>query len=358
MASNRGEASHRRVVTESPDAREALLPSLDSWATPTERFYARSHFSDIPQGDAAWRLIVDGEVDHPLNLSLQDLASMPARSMAATLECAGNSRSYMTPPAEGIGFLHGAVGNAEWTGVSLEDLLSRAGPRRGAVEVLCEGADVGEEEEEGETVEVRFARSLPLEKAMHRDTLVAYRMNREPLRPVHGYPLRLVVPGWYGMASVKWLRRLTLLAEPFEGFFQSRRYVYIPSGEAQPRWEPVTSLKVKSLITMPRHGEVVRRGGYTVEGAAWSGEGPIARVELSIDGGESWREAELFGPEAPGAWRRWRLRWDAATSGHFVLMSRATDSAGNTQPIKVPWNFRGYANNSVHSIAVEVLAPA
>ena len=351
------ESIHRRVVSEDPDAREALLPSLNSWTTPTERFYARSHFSDIPQADDSWRLTVDGEVEHPLDLALSDLLSMPSRTLAATLECAGNSRLYLSPPAEGIGFLHGAVGNAEWTGVPLRDLLSRAAPKPGAVEALFEGADVGEEEEEGETLEVKFARSLPLEKAMHPDTLVAYRMNGEPLLPVHGSPLRLIVPGWYGMASVKWLRRISLLSEPFQGFFQGRRYVYITSGEAQERWEPVTTLKVKSLITRPRHGEVVRRGPYVVEGAAWSGDGPIARVQVSLDGGDDWRDAELFGPEAPGAWRRWRLRWDASTLGHFVLMSKATDSAGNVQPASVPWNFRGYANNAIHSIAVEVAAP-
>jgi DMSO/TMAO reductase YedYZ molybdopterin-dependent catalytic subunit len=181
-------------------------------------------------------------------------------------------------------------------------------------------------------------------------------MNGETLQPVHGYPLRLIVPGWYDMASVKWLRRITVLASPFMGFFQSRRYVFIPNGEAQPNLERVASLKVKSLITRPRHGEVVRRGEFTVEGVAWSGGGEMTRLELSTDGGLNWNEADLFGPKAAGAWRRWKAEWHATTPGHFILMCRAVDSRGNTQPASMPWNFRGYANNSIHSIAVEVPA--
>jgi DMSO/TMAO reductase YedYZ molybdopterin-dependent catalytic subunit len=339
MESTHGDADTLSTLSEVPDARETALPALDSWITPTERFYARSHFSEIPDADAStWRLTVDGEVERSLDLSFDELASLPARSMVVTLECAGNSRSYLTPPAEGIGFRHGAVGTAEWTGVPLHELLSRAGPKQGAVEALFEGADSGEEEEEGVKLEIDYARSLPLGKALDPDTLVAYQMNGEPLQPVHGYPLRLIVPGWYGMASVKWLRRITVLASPYEGFFQSRRYVYIPNGEAQPTWEPVTSLKVKSLITRPRHGEVVRRGEFTVEGVAWSGG------------------AEIFGPQAAGAWRRWKSEWRPTTPGHFILMCRAVDSGGNTQPANMPWNFRGYANNSIHSIAVEVPA--
>ena len=357
MELSRGEASYPSTVSEDPEARETALPGLDSWITPTERFYVRSHFSKIPETDAsAWRLRVDGEVERSTELSYEELTSLPARSVVAALECAGNSRSYVTPPAEGISFLHGAVGNAEWTGVPLSVLLSLAGPTPGAMEVLCEGADFGEEEEEGLKLELEYARSLPMTKAMAPETLVAYRMNGELLQPVHGYPVRLIVPGWYGMASVKWLRRVTLLPSPYEGFFQSRRYVYIPSGEAQSKWEPVTSLQVKSLITRPRHGEVVRRGEFTVHGVAWTGQNEITRLELSTDGGQSWREAELFGPQAAGAWRRWRFLWNATRPGHFVLMSRASDSAGNVQPSSIPWNFRGYANNSIHAIAVEVPA--
>jgi DMSO/TMAO reductase YedYZ molybdopterin-dependent catalytic subunit len=350
-----GDSGELSTLSEDPECRETALPALDSWITPTERFYVRNHFSQMPDADAStWRLSVEGEVETPLDLGYEELSSLPARTVVATLECAGNSRSYLTPPAEGISFRHGAVGNAEWTGVPLRELLSRARPKPDTVEVLFKGADSGEEEEEGVKLEIDYARSLPLEKALDHDTLVAYQMNGETLQPVHGYPLRLIVPGWYGMASVKWLRRITVLATPYEGFFQSRRYVYIPNGEAQPNWQPVTSLQVKSLITRPRHGEVVRPGEFTVQGVAWSEGGGITRIELSTDGGRSWQEADLFGPQAAGAWRRWKSDWLATTPGHFILMCRAVDSRGNTQPASMPWNFRGYANNSIHSIAVEV----
>ena len=350
-----GDFGELSTLSEDPECRETALPALDSWITPTERFYVRNHFSKIPDADAStWRLRVEGEVEMPFDLGYEELSSLPATTVVATLECAGNSRSYLTPPAEGISFRHGAVGNAEWTGVPLRELLSRGGPKQGAVEVLFEGADSGEVEEGGVKLKIDYARSLPLEKALDHDTLVAYQMNGETLQPVHGYPLRLIVPGWYGMASVKWLRRVTVLATPYEGFFQSRRYVYIPNGEAQPNWQPVTSLQVKSLITQPRHGEVMRPGEFTVQGVAWSEGGEITRIELSADGGRSWQEADLFGPKAAGAWRRWKAEWHATTPGHFILMCRAVDSRGNTQPASMPWNFRGYANNSIHSIAVEV----
>ena len=343
------------VLSEDPACYEAVLPSLDSWITPTERFFTRSHFSDVPQIDVkSWSLRVDGEVDRPLVVGYDELTALPARSHVVTLECAGNSRSYVTPPAEGIRFGHGAVGNAEWTGVPLHALLSLAGPRPEAVDALFEGADVGEEEEEGLTLQIEYARALPLEKAMAGHTLLAYLMNGQPLTPDHGYPVRLIVPGWYGMASVKWLRRISLLARSYHGFFQDRRYIRVMDGESRPDWEPVTSIQVKSLITRPRHGEVVLQGQFTIEGVAWSGEGAIERLEVSADGGRSWRDAELFGPESSAAWRRWRLPWTASTPGHFILMCRATDSAGNTQPDSIDWNFRGYANNSVHTIAVEV----
>ena len=204
---------------------------------------------------------------------------------------------------------------------------------------------------------MEYARSLPLEKALDPGTVVAYEMNGEPLEPRHGYPLRLIVPGWYAMASVKWLKGIQAVAEPFEGFFQKRRYVYIGEGETgQGSLEPVSTLRVKSIVTRPRHGEVVQAGTYTVRGFAWSGEGEIAGVEVSTSGGRNWERAELEGASTPGAWRQWSFQWRVSRPGHFILMPRATDSAGNTQPDRIPWNFRGYANNSIHTLAVEVPA--
>lgn len=342
-------------VSENPDCSEAPLRSLESWITPTSLFFKRSHFDNVPNIDASsWNLKVVGEVEQPLEISYKELISLPSRTSVVTLECAGNSRSYVTPPAEGLSFRHGAVGNAKWTGVPLHDVLSRAKPTKSAVEALFDGADSGMEEEYGLPLELDYSRSLPILEAMSERPLLAYQMNDEPLEPTHGYPVRLIVPGWYGMASVKWLKQINLIPEPYQGFFQSQRYINVKDGKSQTSWEPVSSIQVKSLITNPDHGEVVQKGDFTIQGVAWSGHGTIEMIEVSIDGGRIWEEADLFGPESPGAWHHWKLTRTASSPGHFILMSRATDSAGYTQPHQIAWNFRGYANNSIHTIAIEV----
>ena len=350
------ESSTLLSVSEDPLCREASLRSLDSWITPTERFYVRNHFLDVPELDSStWHLAVDGQVDTPLNLSLADVLARPSKEMVMTMECAGNSRSYTIPPSEGLAFGHGAVSTARWRGVLLSDLLDLAGLKPTAHEVVFIGADHGNEEEDGVEFQLEYRRSLPLEKALHPDTLLAYQMNGKALTPDHGYPLRLVVPGWYAMASVKWLVGITVLDRPFDGFFQKRRYVVINEGvENTLDREPVTTLKVKSLITSPRHGEVIQKGPITIEGLAWSGNGAIGKVEVTVDGGRSWREVTLLGESHSNAWRQWKYDWRASSPGHYIFMARATDSKGNTQPASIPWNFRGYANNSIHTIAVEV----
>lgn len=344
------------TVVEDPPGKETPLPALDTWITPTELFYVRSHFSGVPDLDPSTHsLEIGGAVDAPLSIGYDELLALPGKEIVVTMECAGNSRSYVTPPAEGIGFHHGAVGTASWKGVPLSVLLQRAGVRETAMEVLFEGADTGEEEEEGQTIRLGYGRSLPLEDALSDDTIVAYEMNGVPLSPAHGYPVRLIVPDWYGMASVKWLKRIEVLEEPYTGFFQKRRYVLIKEGEvASDSWEPLSTLRVKSLTTHPRHGEVVPAGQYTVRGVAWSGDGDVVRVEASTDGGRAWRDAKLVGSAAPAAWRQWELPWSVSKPGHYIVMARATDSAGNTQPTGIPWNFRGYGNNGIHTIAVEV----
>ncbi|HLF05080.1 MAG TPA: sulfite oxidase [Dehalococcoidia bacterium] len=352
------ELSTLQPVSADPQCEEASLGSLDSLITPVERFYVRNHFSKIPElSRSTWRLSIDGEVRKPLNLSLADLEALPSQEQVATFECAGNSRSYLTPPAEGLAFRHGAVSTARWRGVPLALVLAEAGLKDTAHEVVFEGADYGREEEDGVAFDLKYTRSLPVSKALHPDTLLTYQMNGEALSPVHGYPLRLVTPGWYAMASVKWLMHIRVSERPFEGFFQSRRYVIIQEGvENKIEREPVTLLRVKSLITSPRHGEVIQPGTFTIQGVAWSGTGSVEKVAVSTDGGRHWREARLTGENHPNAWRRWELVWRPAEPGHFIIMARATDSAGNTQPKAMPWNFRGYANNSSHAIAVEVPA--
>lgn len=361
MASERNfesEPSTLLTLAEDPLCKEAMLPSLDSWITPTHRFYIRNHFSNVPTLSlSSWRLAVDGEVQQPLILDLDDIINFPSKELVMTMECAGNSRSYVTPPAEGLAFRHGGVSTASFKGVPLKILLEKAGVGESAVAVICEGADRGEEEEDGVAFDLSYRRSLPLATALHEDTLLAYEMNGETLSTDHGFPLRLLVPSWYGMASVKWLTRINLTAKPFDGFFQQRRYVMINEGqEDSPDREPVTKLKVKSLIASPRHGEVIQGPGFTIRGFAWTGEGHVTKVEVSTDGGRNWRDATLLGDPVPNVWREWQLLWQGFQPGHYILMARATDSSGGTQPGSIPWNFRGYANNSVHTIAVEVPA--
>jgi DMSO/TMAO reductase YedYZ molybdopterin-dependent catalytic subunit len=352
------ESSPLMALSEDPFCRESLLTSLDSWITPTDRFYIRNHFSKVPDIDPSdWRLSIEGLVKTPLSISLSDLQDLPSKDMVITLECAGNSRSQMTPPAEGLKFGQGGVSTARWTGVPLASLLDNAVMKNGAKEVLFLGADTGTEEEDGAVFShnLPYERSLSLADALNPDTLLVYKMNGEPLTRHHGSPVRLVVPGWYGMASVKWLTKVEVIDYAFDGFFQRRRYVFINEGPDNNLYrEPVATLRVKSLINSPRHGTVIHRGNCTIGGFAWSGDGAIAKVEVSTDGGDTWKDARLVGQLNEHAWRRWEIQWDATHSGHFIVMARATDAAGNTQPQNVPWNFRGYANNSIHTIAVEV----
>ena len=351
-----GESSTLISVSDDPLCRESTLSSLDTWITPTEHFFIRNHFSDVPNLDRAkWHLVIDGEVRQPLTLSFADILMMPSNELVMNMECAGNSRSYVTPSAEGLAFRHGAVGAARWKGVPVNTLLERAGLNDTAAEVVFEGADYGREEEDGVAFNLHYRRSLPLEKARHPDTLLAYEMNGEELTFDHGFPLRLVVPRWYGMASVKWLTSINVLDQPFDGFFQQRRYVMINEGpEDTLEREAVTVLKVKSLITNPRHGEVVQPGPCTIRGFAWSGDGEVTRVEVSSNGGRHWQDTTLLGQPELSAWCQWEFVWEASHPGHFIFMARATDSKGNTQPTTIPWNFRGYANNSIHTIAIEV----
>ena len=349
------EQSQLIPVSEEPFCSESALASLDSWITPAERFFIRSHFPEIPDlNKSTWRLEVNGEVHNSLSLGFDDVLALPSKELVVTLECAGNSRAYVTPPAEGLGFRHGAVSTARWKGVPLQLLLDKAGLRGSARDIVFKGADHGEEEEEGVAFNLDYRRSLPLDRASHPDTLLAYQMNGEALTAAHGHPVRLIVPGWYGMASVKWLVNIDVWDRPFDDFFQQRRYVAINEGMDSTDREPVSVLKVKSLMTRPRHGEVIQQGPFTIRGLAWSGNGEITKVEVSTQGGRSWREATLLGEPTPNAWRLWEIDWDASQSGHYILMVRATDSSGDVQPANIMWNFRGYANNSIHTIAVEV----
>jgi DMSO/TMAO reductase YedYZ molybdopterin-dependent catalytic subunit len=347
------------VASESPYCAETPLGDLNSWITPTERFFVRSHFA-VPEVDVStWRLVVDGEVDEPLSISFDELRKETVRTVVTTMECAGNSRSSVYPPAQGVRWRHGALGTAQWTGVSLWDVLKRADIRPSAIEAVFEGADHGREP--GVPEELVYAMSVPVVKAEHPDTLLAFAMNGAPLTAAHGYPVRVIVPGWYGMASVKWVTRVSLIDHSFRGYYRTKPYTFIHEGDdPNVLRKPVTSLQVKSVITSPTEGETIRPGRLIVRGAAWSGEAAVAGVDVSVgasadgDGTMQWRPATLLGPTAPHAWVRWEVAIDFERPGYFVLRTRATDERGDTQPLRAEWNFRGVANNSIHAVPLIV----
>jgi DMSO/TMAO reductase YedYZ molybdopterin-dependent catalytic subunit len=332
------------------------LPAMASGPTPTPQFFVRNHFP-IPTIDAAqWHLTVAGEVDRTLSFTYQDLKGLPSRDLGCLLECAGNSRSTVQPPVEGLLWDHGGVSNANWRGVPVADVLKLAGPGAGALEVLFEGADAGQER--GADSRAPYAMSLPLDRAMHPDTLLAYEMNGEPLTPEHGFPLRLVTPGWYGMASVKWLSTIRVINYHFKGFHQSEYYVFQEAGPADGApAQRVSTMRVKSLITAPVRGQALPLGVNFVRGMAWSGTGPVVRVEVSVDNGRSWSDARLEASISPYSWQQWEYRWEVSEPGYYLLRARATDAQSNTQPDQARWNFRGFANNSIAVAPVQVRVP-
>ncbi|HLL85619.1 MAG TPA: molybdopterin-dependent oxidoreductase, partial [Longimicrobium sp.] len=280
-------AAERVIVRPAPLCAETPLDALADEITPPGLHYVRSNFP-FPHLDArTHRIRVDGAVGEALELGMDELARLPRRTVGVTLECAGNDRLTLAPLPAGELWGGGAVATAEWGGVSLADVLARASVGQGAREVLVEAADEGV----AGGSEIRFARSLPMEKALHPDTLLAFEMNGAPVPAEHGAPLRLVVPGWYGMASVKWVSRISVLTEPFAGWFQRDRYV-MDYGAGAPA-VPVAEMAVKAVVTVPRGGEVLGTGPVTVRGWAWSGAGPVARVQVAVDGGEAWEDARV-----------------------------------------------------------------
>jgi DMSO/TMAO reductase YedYZ molybdopterin-dependent catalytic subunit/rhodanese-related sulfurtransferase len=327
---------------------ETSIPALIGGVVmPNARFYVRNHF-DTPQLDpVSWRLAVTGLVERPLQLSLRDLHSMRSETLVATLECAGNGRSAFDPPAEGEPWQLGAVSTAEWTGVPLAEILGRAGLRPDAVEVVFRGADQGSVGDAASSI--RFERSLPVTDAGHPGSLLAYAMNGEPLPLEHGYPLRLIVPGWYAVASVKWLTEIEVIGSPFTGYFQTQRYVYEYRRNGTVAREPVRLQQVRSVITQPSAGQEVAAGHLVVRGVAWSGAAPIDKVEVSIGGGP-WQNARLIGQPHRHSWQWWELLTSVDSPGESTLRARATDLAGRTQPDRPRWNRLGYGGNAVQNV--------
>lgn len=343
-------ADLRLIPVESrPFNAETPLQALAEPLTPTVLWYVRNHF-DVPRIDpGTWRLTVDGAVRRPLTLSLADLPHLPHRTIAATLECAGNGRALMTPTPPGTPWRLGAVSTGTFTGVPLLEILDRAGLDPGVLEIICEGADRGEVAP-GRTES--FVRALPVDVARHPDTLLAWSMNASPLSPEHGYPARLVVPRWYGMASVKWLVGIRASTRAFTGYFQTERYVYVT--QTSDGVEPVTLMRPRAVIASPQDGAVIRKGPVEIAGSAWSGRGPIRLVEVSTDGGASSSPAVLGRPASDHAATPWRFQWTAPGPGPYVIQARASDAAAGRQPEAPVWNTHGYGNNTVHTVRVSV----
>jgi DMSO/TMAO reductase YedYZ molybdopterin-dependent catalytic subunit len=336
------------VLSTSPLVAETPIMQQTEKITSNDQFFIRTNFNVPRIGPADWRLKIGGLVSSPIELDLAGLRRLPTRKLTAVMECAGNGRSYLPQPWEGNPFGYGAVSAAAWTGVSLAEVLRPVGVEPAVRELVFVGADGGFEKKVGS--EIRFERSLPLDVALHPDTMLVYEMNGAPLPTEHGGPVRLLVPGWYGVASVKWLVEIQAIDHRFAGFFQRQKYI-LPSGAAEPT--PLTERRVRALITSPSSDDRIVAGPLEVRGFAWSGNQPIQRVDLSVDGGATWQPTDLDDADGPYNWQRWSTSW-LAQPGQFNLMVRATDTSGRTQPTTPEWNLLGYANNAIQVVPVTV----
>lgn len=331
--------------------RGAPLEAMRHDITPTGLHYLLIHF-DIPfTDDVDWRLEVRGAVRSPFSLTMDELRELPSVTAAVTLECAGNGRALLKPRPVSQPWTLEAASTAEWTGTPLRGVLERAGFADGAAEVVFTGADRGVTDGD----EHDYARSLSLADAMRDEVLLVHTMNGRPLEPQHGAPLRLIVPGWYGMASVKWLHDIEVVTEPFEGFEQLKSYRYqTRPGEVG---EPVTRINVRALMIPPGIADTLTRqryvdpGRHLLRGRAWSGNGEVVRVEVGVDG--EWRDAELAPHVAEHAWRGWAFEWKAVAGVH-ELRCRATDAVGHSQPLEQRWTVQGMGNNMAQRVIAHV----
>ncbi|MBI3604068.1 MAG: sulfite oxidase [Nitrospirae bacterium] len=318
----------------------------------------RSHFGPPPPDridKATWRLALSGLVEHPLILTFDDLSKFEEVSVTSVVQCSGNGRAFHRPTVPGVQWERGAVGNARWTGIRLRDLLRRAGLKSNARHLQLQGAD----RPVAATVPL-FVRSIPVEKALHPDTILAYRMNGAPLPLLHGAPLRLIAPGWMADACVKWLTDLTVQEEEATGYYMETAYRHpirpVRPGDviAPQDLKPVEAMIVKSLIAQPQQGSTIPSGKVMVQGVAWTGEGRIVRVDVSTDDGQTWEPTRLVGEGAPYAWRQWQFLWQTQGPGPRTILSRATDDRGQVQPMTSPWNPGGFLWNGIDRVQVRI----
>src|SRR5467141_3856280 len=336
---------------------ETPVEYFNTWITPVPHFFVRNHMhepSELNRGD--WKLTIGGELEKPVTLSLAELSNIEAHDVVNTLECAGNGRSLYRPQVPGVQWGKGAVSTARFSGPRLRDLLQRGGVKTTGKQVMFRGLD----EVPGKVP--AFIRSIPIEKALDSDTLIATHMNGAPLTKHHGFPARALVPGWIGAASCKWLTEIKVLDKEFEGNFMSPGY-RMPNQPVNPGdtvkmedTHPATSLNVKSLIASPGDGANMKSRAMHVQGVAWAGEADIAKVEVSTDSGATWQPAQLGKEQSHYAWRLWSYPWNAPKPGAYTIMSRATDTQGRTQPDSVQWNPSGYLINVVDLVQIHVQA--
>jgi DMSO/TMAO reductase YedYZ molybdopterin-dependent catalytic subunit len=343
------------MINPAPYNAEAPPDALKSEITPTDLHFVRSNFA-LPDHDGT--LEIGGAVERPMSITLDDLRAMPQVDRAVTLECAGNGRIDMRPLPIGEPWGDCAVSTARWTGALLSEVLALAGPSSDGVEVRFQGADSGPYHhhpilENTNKDDLTFVRSLPLGLARDpaAEILIAHEMNGEPLLPDHGAPFRIIVPHWFAVASVKWLRRIDVLTEPYDGEFQTGHYIY--------EWldrphEPVTVMPVRARIVDPSPGAELPIGTHTLSGKAWSGSGAITSVEVSLTGEGDWLLAQLEAPTGPYHWQDWSFEWTPERVGRHTLRARAADAAGNVQPEVPPWNRLGYGNNAIKVVYVDI----
>jgi DMSO/TMAO reductase YedYZ molybdopterin-dependent catalytic subunit len=347
------QADQSRMIVHSPRPEDLEMPldGFQNWITPIDRFFVRCHTYTPTVKLSEWSLKIDGVVEKPMTLAMDDLKALPRVELVGVLECAGNGRAFYEPHVPGSQWASGGVGNGRWAGARLADVLQKAGIKTSAKHILCDGADVPL----GKMPD--FQRTITADKALDPDTLLAYEMNGQALPVEHGFPLRLIAPGWAGDSWVKWLQHIEVLDREFEGFWMKSAYRHPPQPVAPgtavdpAQMVPVTDLNVKSMITIPDGWTVP--GNIRIQGTAWSNSSPVTKVEVSTDGGKTWGLARLSGPSAHYGWRFWQYDWKAE-EGQHTLLARATNMAGQTQPLKEQWNPGGYLWNVAQSMVVTV----
>ncbi len=336
-----------------PENLESPLGAIDSLFTPNDLFYLRNHHDYPLINLEAWQLTVGGHLEHSMCLSYQQLLTLPQVSIAATLECSGNKRTFFQPKVPGDQWETGALGNAKWTGIPLCHLLSMAKLRAGVRDIVFSGADSGPRADMPGTY--HFIRSMPVQDVFEVNPVLAIYMNDQTIPYKHGFPLRLVVPGWYGMASVKWITSITAITSEFSGPFQKIDYVYLPQENSYEKAFPVRKIKVNSVITHPADQAIIYPGRNVIKGIAWAGSASIVKIEVSIDNGITWAAVSSFSKQiSQFSWVFWQYFWDVTHPGKYAIKVKAQDNLGNVQPAKAVWNAKGYGNNSIHTIRVHV----